>query len=296
MPLTVITLSNVPKSLRGDLSKWMQEIATGVYIGNFNTKVREQLWERVKANIKEGEATISYYYRNEIGYKFDTINSKREIADFDGIPLVIFKELKDINEENMKLGFSKASKIRKSKKYKSINKNINNISYVVIDIETTGIDEKKDSIIELGALKYENSKISEFSCLISINDDIPKHIEELTGINNKKLKEKGVCLEEALERFLQFIGDLDLVGYNINFDINFLNNNLKKFSKNKIQNKRYDLQNYVKKEKLFLKNYKLETVIKEYEIKNRVAHRALLDCKVIFELSTKVIKFLDNYK
>lgn len=125
MPLTVITLSNVPKSLRGDLSKWMQEIATGVYIGNFNTKVREQLWERVKANIKEGEATISYYYRNEIGYKFDTINSKREIADFDGIPLVIFKELKDINEENMKLGFSKASKIRKSK-------NINRLIKILI--------------------------------------------------------------------------------------------------------------------------------------------------------------------
>lgn len=47
MPFTVITLKNTPNSLRGDPSKWMQEIATGVYVGNFNSKIREELWERV---------------------------------------------------------------------------------------------------------------------------------------------------------------------------------------------------------------------------------------------------------
>ena len=41
MPFTVITLKRSTPSLRGDLTKWMQEIATGVYIGNFNTRVRE---------------------------------------------------------------------------------------------------------------------------------------------------------------------------------------------------------------------------------------------------------------
>lgn len=41
MPLTVITLRNSPASLRGDLTKRMQEISTGVYVGNFNRKIRE---------------------------------------------------------------------------------------------------------------------------------------------------------------------------------------------------------------------------------------------------------------
>ena len=59
MPLTVITVKNAPQSLKGDLTKWMQEIATGVYVGNFNTKVREELWRRVKENVGDGEATIS---------------------------------------------------------------------------------------------------------------------------------------------------------------------------------------------------------------------------------------------
>ena len=74
MPLTVITLKNVPPSLRGDLTKWMQEIATGVFIGNFNVRVREQLWSRVKDSVGNGEATLSFAHRNELGYHFDTIN------------------------------------------------------------------------------------------------------------------------------------------------------------------------------------------------------------------------------
>ena len=64
MPFTVITVKNVPKSLRGDLTKWMQEIATGVYVGNCNSKDREQLCSRVLDSIDGGEATISYSYRN----------------------------------------------------------------------------------------------------------------------------------------------------------------------------------------------------------------------------------------
>ena len=56
MPMTVITLKKVPASLRGDLTKWMQEIATGVYVGNFSTRVRQYLWERI-CNSEIGRAS-----------------------------------------------------------------------------------------------------------------------------------------------------------------------------------------------------------------------------------------------
>ena len=98
MPLTVMTLKKVPVSLRGDLTKWMQEIATGVYIGNFNSKVREKLWERVKENVKDGEATMSYAYRNEIGYQFETWKTSQKVIDVDGIPLVYILSLIHISE------------------------------------------------------------------------------------------------------------------------------------------------------------------------------------------------------
>lgn len=54
MPLTVITMTNCPLSLRGDLTKWMQEIATGVYVGNFNSRVREELWKRIEDSVGNG--------------------------------------------------------------------------------------------------------------------------------------------------------------------------------------------------------------------------------------------------
>lgn len=118
MPLTVITLSKVKNSLKGDLTKWMQEIDTGVYVGNFNSKVRENLWQRVIENIDDGTATLTYAYRNEIGYEFKCINTNRNPVDFDGIPLVLIESKKD-DREKIKFGFSKQAKTRKAKKYAS---------------------------------------------------------------------------------------------------------------------------------------------------------------------------------
>ena len=92
MPFTVITLKKVPNSLRGDLTRWMQEIATGVYVGSFNSKVREYLWERVTDTVGHGEAIMCYSYRNEIGYSFCTYNTERHVVDYDGIPLVLIPE------------------------------------------------------------------------------------------------------------------------------------------------------------------------------------------------------------
>lgn len=89
MPLTVITLKNSPPSLRGDLTKWMQEISTGVYVGNFSTRIREELWKRVVDSVGTGEATMSYAYRNEIGYRFATHNATKISIDYEGIPLVL---------------------------------------------------------------------------------------------------------------------------------------------------------------------------------------------------------------
>lgn len=57
--MIVITLSKTPASLRGDLTKWCQEIQTGIYVGSVNAKVRDLLWERVQKNIGQGEAVFS---------------------------------------------------------------------------------------------------------------------------------------------------------------------------------------------------------------------------------------------
>ena len=300
MPFTVITLSKVPNSLRGDLSKWLQEVATGVYVGNLNTKVREKLWERVKDNLKDGEATISYYNRNEIGYNFETINGIREVIDSEGLPLVLIKKEEKEREKTLKEGFSKAAQFKKIKniehgKLKKEVEKEKSKEYVVVDIETDGLDINNNKIIEIGAVKVGKNR-EEFHRLIKIQGKLPEEIVRLTKIDDKMLEREGALIGEALKEFLEFIGEKNLVGYNVNFDIQFLNEALARENLPKIKNKVYDIMQYVKKENLFLKNYKLNTVLKTYGIEEEVPHRALEDAILEEKLILKVKKLLDMLK
>lgn len=295
MPFTVITLKKSTPSLRGDLTKWMQEIATGVYIGNFNTRIREKLWERVTETVGNGEATMSYAYRNEIGYQFVTWNTERENIDYEGIPLVLLPAREEKTSHKETADFSDASKFRDARKFSGIEPAAKTLikPYVVIDIETDGLDENNHTIIELGAIKIEGEEKAEFNHLIYYEKKLPDDIVELTGITESMLKEMGVPLNEALEEFLKFIGDDILVGYGVDFDIRFINRALEKANLPRLKNVYYDLIRYVKKEKMFLRDYKLKTVLKGYGILEEVPHRALQDAILIAQLSTKVKKFQD---
>jgi len=289
MPFTVITLKKVPQALRGDLTKWMQEITTGVYIGNFNTKVREKLWKRVKENVKDGEATLSFSYRNELGYQFDTHNTSFSNIDMDGISLVFIPNENVDEKREIKHGFSNAAKFRNAKKYMTHKSKLDSKDFVVVDIETDGLDKEKNVIIEIGAVKSEGGIISEFQSLISYEGTLPKHIVAMTGITTNMLQDNGKNSKSVLKEFLDFIG------YNVNFDIEFIDIALSKLQLEKLKNKRYDLMKFVKNEKLFLANYKLQTVIKEYGVGNEVPHRALEDARLIYKLAVKVNKFRDLY-
>lgn len=294
MPLTVITLKNSPPSLRGDLTKWMQEITTGVYVGNFNSRVREKLWERVVESVGTGEATMSYAYQNEIGYDFETHNAMRENIDFDGIPLVLNIE-KNLKSVKIKDGFSNAAKFRKSKKFTVVKRTFKK-EYVVVDIETDGLDFKSNDIIEIGAIKVIDDSITLFSRLIKIEKNLPNEIIKLTGIDDNVLTREGIPIDKAIKDFLEFIGDSPIIGYNIKFDLNFLNEELLKMDIPKLTNKSYDAMTYVKRDKMFLQNYKLETVLKAYDISEELPHRALEDAKLINKLVKKVNGFLEKIK
>ncbi|WP_314559189.1 type I-E CRISPR-associated endoribonuclease Cas2e [uncultured Parvimonas sp.] len=302
MPLTVITLKNVPPLLRGDLTKWMQEIATGVYIGNFNSKIRDNLWKRVKETSGCGEITLSFYCQNEIGYGFETINAKREVISYDGIPLIMIpdKSTETVIGLCEQAGYSEASKFRKARVFSSIkadkDKNNKIFNYTVIDIETDGLDVNNNSIIEIGAVKICNNCITTFQRLIFYEKQLPKEIMDLTGLDSEILKHNGINLTHALQEFIEFIGKDIIVGYNIEFDISFLNKFIKDLTGKTLNNQYIDLMKFIKKEKPFQKNYKLETSLLNYGINEQVPHRALSDARLIFELSKKVNKFLEKLK
>ena len=124
---------------------------------------------------------------------------------------------------------------------------------------------------------------------------MPESIKELTGIKEEELL-KGVELKEALKDLVEFVGENKIAGYNVRFDMEFINENMEREGLPKLTNKLYDIMKYVKKEKEFQKDYKLSTTLKSYGIEKEVPHRALLDAELTYELSTKVNKFKESIK
>lgn len=296
LPLTVITLKKTPASLRGDLTKWMQEIATGVYIGNFNTRVRAHLWQRVTENVGVGEATMSYSYRNEIGYRFETWQTDRHVIDYEGIPLVLIPSEED-ERPALKKGFSRAAHHHQAKKHQSYRSNAHiEPTYVVIDLETDGLDAAQNAIIEIGAVKVGPEGTQTFSALLAYDGQLPKQIEQLTGIDQTLLDTQGQPLGQVLTAFKAFTGECLLVGYNINFDLRFLQQAFIKCQLTPLANKSIDLKALVKKEKPLLDNYQLQTALQAYGVSEQVQHRALSDAQQTHQLASKVNKFRDQLK
>lgn len=296
MPMVVVTLTKVPNSLRGDLTKWLQEISTGVYVGNVNSRIREKLWERIIDNIKDGQATMCYAKYNEIGYDFLMHNTKREVVYYDRIPLVFLpKEVKNTSEKE--LGFSRAAKYEKIKRISRSKKNkecFKKEKYVFLDIETTGINSKKDSIIEIAAIKVEGSRENIFQHLIKIGKRLKKEITELTGITDEMLTIDGKDLSVVLDEFLHFVGDATIIGYNVKFDMDFLNVSLEKSNKEIVTNKSICLLREVKRKDKFLRDYKLGTVLEKYNISTDGLHRAYADARAGYELAIKLNVFKDS--
>lgn len=171
-------------------------------------------------------------------------------------------------------------------------------SFVVIDIETTGLDPNYDEVIEVAAIKVVDGKvIDEFSSLVKPNDCYEFEDEEtgecleeyvddfitlLTGITNEML-ETAPAPTEVFPKFFDFVGDSILLGHNVNFDINFLYDLNEDLYKNYFSNDFIDLMRLTRKVYPNFKNHKLATIAKELNVNGKNHHRALADCYITFE-------------
>ena len=89
--------------------------------------------------------------------------------------------------------------------------------YVSLDLETTGLEPKKDRIIEIGAVKIKDGEIRKtYATLVDPQMKIPERITKLTGITSQMVEGKPLA-REAVKGLLDFCGDLPLLGHNILF-------------------------------------------------------------------------------
>lgn len=151
-------------------------------------------------------------------------------------------------------------------------------SYVVFDIETTGLSYTADKIIEIAAIKHSGEQTSEFQEYVYIADPIPAKITSLTGITNETLKDASP-IDVVLPKFLSFIANHTLVGHNIkSFDLLFINRACSNLGLPPVKNKVIDTLPLARKKLPNLGNYKQTTLCSYFGIDTSHAHRALSDC------------------
>lgn len=94
--------------------------------------------------------------------------------------------------------------------------------FVVLDLETTGLDPEHDEIIEIGAVKYDGVReIDALSSFIHPGRPIPLSITELTGISDRDVA-TAPRFSAVRQSLVRFVGDAIVVGHNVRFDLGFL--------------------------------------------------------------------------
>lgn len=101
--MLVIVLENAPPRLRGHLTRLFLEIRSGVYIGDYSVRVRENIWKTIQEEICGGNAVIVWSCPNDAGYDFDTCGLNRRIpVDLDGLKLCKFLPNESTINDNIK--------------------------------------------------------------------------------------------------------------------------------------------------------------------------------------------------
>ena len=160
---------------------------------------------------------------------------------------------------------------------------LNRAKYVVLDLETTGLNCSYNRIIEFGAVRVENGIVTEeMDILINPECPLPKKIVEITSITDKMLENQPTIVE-ALPKILSFIGDAILVTHNADFDFSFLQHALRRNGFEELKNPVIDtlsLSRYLFPES---KNHRLGSLCRNMDVvyDEDEAHRANYDARVL---------------
>ncbi|MBV7282297.1 MULTISPECIES: type I-E CRISPR-associated endoribonuclease Cas2e [unclassified Corynebacterium] len=87
--MIVLVVTACPAGLRGDLTKWLMEIAPGTFVGTPSARIRDLLWDRTVGLCKDGQALLVYSADCEQGFEFRTHRHKWMPRDFEGLTLMV---------------------------------------------------------------------------------------------------------------------------------------------------------------------------------------------------------------
>lgn len=293
--MIIVVLTDCPPKLRGDLSKWLFEINTGVYVGKVSTRVREALWSRICESINHGQATMVYPAPGEQKMEFRVHNTTWEVVDYDGVKLMrrpLIHSVRETPSEEVDIAhvYSKAAAYQRNRRIQGARQKARQGSdYTVLDLETTGLSHLKDHIIEIAALKVRNECVVEkFHTLVQCPVPITATVSKLTGLTDAQLITEGRQIADVLKECLIFIGSDLLVIHHAAFDYSFLQAGCKKVGLSVPRNQCMDTLKLARQKLGKLDSYSLEDVSAYFGLDVAGHHRALKDCELTLGIYQKL--------
>lgn len=172
---------------------------------------------------------------------------------------------------------------------------LEDLEFVVVDVEATGAKTPPNRIIELGAYKIRQGRIVD-SFLTLVNPEllIPRFVVALTGITNDMVREAPVFAEVA-PTWLDFVSDALLVAHNAPFDTNFLNHEISRvYPGHRMRNSHLCTVTLSRRTVPGLQNYRLDSIAEHFSIPIMNRHRAGSDALATAQVFLRLLSTLEE--
>ncbi|GAB6137613.1 PolC-type DNA polymerase III [Halanaerobaculum tunisiense] len=170
-----------------------------------------------------------------------------------------------------------------------VEQSLEEATYVVFDLETTGFNPHRDEIIEIGATKIVAGQISDtYQTFVQPEEEIPQEIVELTGIKQEMVAD-APSLEDIMPEFLDFVGEATLVAHNLSFDLGFIEDKLRRLNHPELANSALDTLDLSRALLPEMKSHKLKKLAARFNKDLANHHRADDDAQVTAEILLELI-------
>ncbi len=166
---------------------------------------------------------------------------------------------------------------------------LESLTFVVVDVETTGFCPPADRVIELGCVRVESGRITaEFETLINPRRPVPGPITSLTGISWSMLEDKPV-FGQVCPRFLEFLGDSVFVAHNAPFDWRFIQSEVRLAAGLRLLNPCLCTRALARRFLPELQRRSLDELAYYFNLEFRGRHRALGDAQVTAQVLLRLL-------
>lgn len=171
-------------------------------------------------------------------------------------------------------------------------------TFVVLDIETTGLKAGAHEIIEVAAIRFTKGSTDHdaYQALVKPSKPIPARITELTGITQARLDAEGRAHDDVLREFWDFLGQGRLVAYNADFDLAFLHAAAERAGLPPLQNPVSCALKMARRAWPGRKSFKLDAIAADLEIAEQQAHRAIEDARralIVYAAATAKLRAIE---